>query len=364
MARKSKGYIELFWDCPRCGSRNPGLIKVCDQCGAPQPEDVEFYQAEKQELITDAEKLQAAKKGPDIHCPYCGARNPADAETCSQCGGDLTTGFQREAGHVVGAFQEGKAELIQCPNCGAENPSDRAVCDQCGAALRSEAEIPQPKPIQEPTVQSSLGKGRSKIGLILLAVFVTLCAALVVFLVFANRTESVRGTVEGVRWERSVIVEELVPVEYTEWQDQVPSGAEIISCELEVRNVQDEPVDNSVEVCGTPYTVETGSGAAEVVQDCEYHVMDEFCTYTSMEWQAVDRAVVSGTDYSGYWPDPELTEDQQLGEREEEYQVFFETGDGTRTYTTRDYELFQQFQIGTQWGLNVNSFGTVNSVDP
>ena len=364
MARKSKGFVELFWDCPRCGSRNPGLEKVCVQCGAPQPEDVQFYQAEKQELITDAEKLKEAQKGPDIHCPYCGSRNPAGTETCARCGGDLTSGTQREAGRVVGAFKEGKAGTIQCPNCSAENADDRSVCIQCGAVLHSEAgyAVSQPAPVQMP---AAAPKGRrSPIALVFLVLFLMVCGTAVIFLVLANRTDSVSGTVDSVRWERSVIIEEQVPVQDTEWADLIPTGAEIISCNQEVRYVQNEPAENSVEVCGTPFTVETGSGAAEVVQDCEYHVMDDYCTYSSLAWEPVDVASVSGADYNVYWPDPEIAENQRLGTREEAYQIFFDTREGTQSFTTYDYNLYQKCQIGTQWDLDVNTFGTVMSIAP
>ena len=121
MARKTIGHVELQWTCPNCGGINPGPVKVCQSCGAPQPEDVKFEQAVRQELITDEEKLAQAEAGADIHCPYCGARNPAGAETCSQCGGDLVEGVQRESGQVVGAFVSGPEKIIKCPRCGAEN---------------------------------------------------------------------------------------------------------------------------------------------------------------------------------------------------------------------------------------------------
>ena len=88
MARKEIGYIELHWTCPNCQGINPGSEETCMHCGAPQPEDVQFFQPTRQELITNEEKLADAAAGPDIHCPYCNARNRGDAEACSQCGGD------------------------------------------------------------------------------------------------------------------------------------------------------------------------------------------------------------------------------------------------------------------------------------
>ena len=78
MTKKSLGYVELEWTCPNCETRNPGPHKFCNGCGAPQPEDVEFEQPIEEKLITDAEQIARAQAGPDLHCPYCEARNPGD----------------------------------------------------------------------------------------------------------------------------------------------------------------------------------------------------------------------------------------------------------------------------------------------
>jgi len=88
MAKGSLGYVELEWVCPFCGGRNPGRVKVCGNCGAAQPKDVQFQQAAQNVIVTDAEALESIKVGPDIHCPFCGTRNPGNAATCSRCGGD------------------------------------------------------------------------------------------------------------------------------------------------------------------------------------------------------------------------------------------------------------------------------------
>jgi len=42
MARKVLGYVQLIWKCGYCGTQNPGAIKSCTQCGAPQSPDVQF----------------------------------------------------------------------------------------------------------------------------------------------------------------------------------------------------------------------------------------------------------------------------------------------------------------------------------
>ena len=76
MTKKTVGYVNLEWTCPNCGSRNPGVNKKCATCGLAQPENVQFEQSAQDTLITDTAKIEAAKSGPDIHCPYCGTRTP------------------------------------------------------------------------------------------------------------------------------------------------------------------------------------------------------------------------------------------------------------------------------------------------
>ena len=136
MPKETLGYVKLEWTCPKCNNRNPGPEKTCLSCGAPQPQDVQFVQAEQQELSQDEVLKKTAEAGADIHCAFCGTRNPAGASICSQCGADLKTGTRREAGRVVGAFKAGPAKQITCPSCGTMNPETALKCTQCGAQLQ------------------------------------------------------------------------------------------------------------------------------------------------------------------------------------------------------------------------------------
>ncbi|HEX5840666.1 MAG TPA: zinc-ribbon domain-containing protein, partial [Anaerolineales bacterium] len=114
--RRTLGYIQNEWTCPNCGTRNKGGSKTCENCGAPQPENVQFELPSEQKLVTDDKQIDAAKKGADIHCPFCGTRNPADAETCSQCGGDLTEGKSREVGRLM-QVPPPQPKVVKCDNC-------------------------------------------------------------------------------------------------------------------------------------------------------------------------------------------------------------------------------------------------------
>lgn len=352
MAKKSLGHVELQWTCPNCETINPGLVKVCEGCGAPQPEDVEFHQPEHQELITDEEKLAKAKAGPDIHCGYCGTRNPAGATHCSQCKADLSEGAKRKTGRVVGAFKSGKAKKIACPHCGAENLETDKRCTQCGGSLQRPPEAKKAKAAPQPQAAKTKSKKGGLIGIG--AALLTACVS--IYFIFFN-TSTVNGEVLSVAWERSVPILEFLPVEYEDWQDEIPSEGEILSCDSREREVVSEPVANSEEVCGTPYTVDTGGGAAEVVQDCEYHVYDDYCSYSILEWTPVETATLSGSDFSPMWPSPSITSEQQLGEQSETYTIVFSADGKTYTYETEDFDLYMQADIGSTWELEVNALG-------
>ncbi|MEN8172202.1 MAG: zinc ribbon domain-containing protein [Chloroflexota bacterium] len=361
MAKKTLGYAELQWTCPNCEGINPGPEKTCQSCGSPQPEDVKFEQVQAQELLTDDQTKAKAKAGADIHCPYCNARNPVGSEECGQCGGDLVEGTRRESGKVMGAYKKEPVTQVACPNCGAENPSTANTCAQCNANLKppakqqdkSEAVLTSPKGASETR--------KRPIGLII--VFVLLCIAAVVFAVLSMKTEAVSGVVDGVEWQRSVEIEAYGPEERQDWYDEIPLEAEVENCRSEVRRVQSEPAPNATEICGTPYTVDTGTGLGEVVQDCEYHVYDDYCSYTIMDWGYYDTVTLSGNDLYPQWPDPTLNEDQRLGEGSENFSIFFDTNQGDYSYDIDDYDKFQQFQLGSSWQLNINSFGSVLSVE-
>ncbi len=360
MAKKKIGYVELRWTCPKCGTVNPGPVKLCNGCGAAQPVDVKFEQTSHQELITDETAKVKAKAGADIHCPYCGTRNPADAKVCIQCGGDLVKGIKREQGRVLGAYTTGPAEVIKCPRCGAENLDKALICTQCGGSLKLDTQETG-APVSTPAVSRKLPVwvyGVIAAGVLLL------CGVVGYFVFLSQKTESIQGRVEQVFWERSIPIEALVPVENRAWQDQIPQEAQVGTCEDQVRSVQDEPAPNAVEVCGTPYTVDSGQGYGEVIQDCVYQVYDLMCSYTTEEWRQVDAITLSGDDLSPAWPEAALQPDQRKGqERSEVYTIVFYTNDGIYNFTTSDINLFQQAQIGSEWTLNINSFGNLISID-
>ena len=77
--KENRKFVELEWVCPNCDGRNKGSKKTCENCGAPQPDNVKFQRAADEKIVTDEKAVAAAKAGADIHCGFCGTRNPATA---------------------------------------------------------------------------------------------------------------------------------------------------------------------------------------------------------------------------------------------------------------------------------------------
>jgi len=352
MVKKTLGYVDLEWTCPSCGARNPGTVKSCKQCGTVMPQDMGFELPAEQKLDTRAETAARVAAGPDVHCPFCGARNRGDASVCVQCGGDLSQGARRAEGDVLGALQTAPAPEVLCPHCGQRNPASRVKCSSCGGTLeKPKAEAPQAVP-----------KKKSPLLWIILALAALLGCWLITPLFRGSReTEAV---VKDVQWSYVVQIEELKPVAHENWRDQVPAGARLGSCTRKVRRTLSEPVPGATEVCGTPYVEDTGTGKGKVVQDCTYLVTDEWCQYTVEEWRAAIKEVASGHDFSPSWPVVRLGAAQREGSRIQEYRVELDADGTLMVYHPRDLAEFRQFTIGSTWAVKTNALGGVTSVQP
>jgi len=172
------------------------------------------------------------------------------------------------------------------------------------------------------------------------------------------------GVVESVSWERRIAIEELGNVTHEDWRDEIPYDARIGTCREKYRRTQDSPAPNATEVCGTPYTVDTGTGHGEVVQDCKYEVYDDWCQYTVREWKEADTEIARGNDLQPYWPELYLRSDQREGERDESFKVVLDADGEQYTYHPRDESDFRRCQIGTRWSLTINVLGNIKSMEP
>jgi len=361
MPQETLGYVKLEWTCPKCATRNPGTEKTCVSCGAPQPAELQFEQAQGQQISQDETLKKIAEAGPDIHCAFCGARNPAGSAVCSQCGADLKEGKRREAGKVMGAYQAGPVEQIACANCGTMNPETAIKCAGCGGPLGSS------RPAVAPAAQPAVGGMPAWIWMAVAALaLICLVGGIGWMMSRSMARNDLTGQVAVMDWQTYVDIEALQAVNYSDWEDQIPEAAQIGTCDEQVRFVQDEePAQGEYnKVCGTPYTVDTGAGVGKVVQDCQFEVLAQYCEYTVEEWRVVRQAEERGADRSPFFAEPQLEQGQRLGEREARFVIIFDTPDGRYEYTVDSPDEFEQFEVGSEWVLTVNGFNQIVGVEP
>ncbi len=355
-SRRTLGYIQNEWTCPNCGTRNKGGTKTCSNCGAPQPENVQFELPSEQQFVTDEEQIKAAQAGADIHCPFCGTRNSATAKTCSQCGGDLTQGNVREAGHVMQAPQV-QPKIIKCANCGVENPGSNSVCSNCGSPLpkilAAQAATPNSMP-HRAVAGINVGKPKKKANWILIGgilAFLAICCIGIAVLFFIP-TKSVQATVTDVHWQTSMPLQEIRAVDYNNEPGSPPSAAYDVSCR-----------DESHDVCENK-TIDKGNGYSEVVQECHTETQ-QYCSYTVDEWKTIQTYTLNGNDLRPIYDSPNVSSDQRLGNESEDLTVTFSTEKGEqKTYSPSTVSEFQQFSVGSTWTLKMNAIGGVVSVNP
>lgn len=349
--RRTIGYIQNEWTCPNCGTRNKGSAETCENCGAPQPENVQFELPAERKLVTDQEAVKAAKAGADIHCGFCGTRNPATAETCSQCGANLKEGTARQAGRIM-QTPPAQSKIIKCDNCGIDNPGSNAVCSNCGSPL------PKPAAALAPAASAGVNVGKPGAAkkpnwLVIggIGAFLALCCIVLAVLFFLP-TSSVDATVVDVHWQTSVPVQEIRAVSYSNEAGSPPADAYNVSCRDESRDVCEQR------------TIDRGNGYSEVVEEC-YPVTDQYCSYTVDEWTTIQTYTLDGHSLQPIYDSPSLASDQRLGSESAELTVIFSTENGGQeTYSPQTISEFQQFTLGSHWSLKTNPLGGIVDIQP
>jgi ribosomal protein L40E len=351
MARRSKGFIELEWTCPNCSTRNKGFEKTCVNCGAPQPDDVQFEAPAEKKFVSEEKASELRGRGADIHCGFCGTRNPSTAENCSQCGADLTEGVARQAGREID-MTAAKLEPVTCSNCGTVNPGTNINCIECGAALPRPARTAPAMPASTGVADAASKAAKKKPNWLILGGIggILLACCITVILLFIIPSQSVQATVSDVYWQTSVPVQEIRAVDYNDERGSPPSDAYNVSC-----------YEDSREVC-EERTIDRGDGSAEVVEECHTE-SEQYCDYTVDEWTVIQTYTLDGHNTLPLYEQPSLSSDQRLGNESADYTVYFDTEKGEITYSPGDLGEFQQFQPGSTWTLNLNAVGGVLSVE-
>ena len=134
MEAEGRLYPQGYGRCKECGMLVLPGETVCRKCGA-------YIE------IPDEIKEKMKRKVEYTVCSECGAEVPMDARRCPKCGASFdedTEEVEVEATEAEIAErverQENEDHSFECSECGAKVPADANVCPQCGARFDEENE--------------------------------------------------------------------------------------------------------------------------------------------------------------------------------------------------------------------------------
>jgi len=402
--RKQIGYLQLEWICPQCHTRNPGDKAICVTCGLPHPEDVGFVPPLHPTILTTGTAAEAAaalvEAGADIHCPWCGVRNRATARQCTQCQGSLAGGDAREHGEDLGNLDLDARPDVICASCHTVSAGDSRYCIMCGAPLVDEPAREEPPPalapavaepstpVAEPASSAEMSDATDEEASVLPQVLATAAAvlpgvtkglsrrtqlwitigllvaigALLLYGWWQRQPKTLTATPVELSWQRTIEIESQSSILLSGWHDELPAGVAPLSCEMRPRSLSEEPENtDAVEICGTPYAVDTGTGVAEVFQDCLYQVNEEFCTWEGSEWKAAPALVSEGKSQSPVWP--EVGETQREIGRTEGYTCTLRAGEREFTIVLAG-ETYTTCSPETPWRIEIDGDGALVDAAP
>ncbi|HSN86092.1 MAG TPA: zinc ribbon domain-containing protein [Thermoanaerobaculia bacterium] len=317
---------EGAWDCPSCGrKKNRGPDKFCGGCGAPRGPEVKFYLPDDAPEVVEAEALKKAQAGPDWICPYCESDNPAGNSFCSGCGAPKDGAQAREV---------------------VEHRNDAPPPPPPPQPLGAQPPPPAGKKWTGPVMK---GCGLGCLGLL----------ALFALLLFLGRPKDAVLTVTGLRWERSIEVEQARTVTKQAWEGELPAGARVLSTSREIHHHDRVQTGTRTATRTVTEQVQTGTERVKVgsrdlgngyfedvyedrpVYESQSHeetyeepvyredpVYRNRFRYEIEEWGTVRTAQAKGEDRSPGWPDPGIGDREREGKRTEVYEVLFADEDG------------------------------------
>lgn len=276
------------WKCEYCGAVNLGRDMSCQSCGAVRGPDVKFFLDENAGEVTDENLAGIARGGADWHCDYCGTDNRASSATCKQCG---------------------------APKEGMKSRQEKVMA--------SGGSTSAPRKTAPPPV-----KKESNVLPIVLGAVAVVVLAIGAFFIFGGKEALL--VLERGEWSREIAIEEQQWIEYTEWDEQVPSSATIIERWEEQRGTEQVQVGTERVKTGTR---DKGNGFFEDIYEDrpiyeERPVYDIKVRYKVQEWVVYRKVLAEGTLADpAAWPDPKLSSTDREGTRKEEAVLYFYSTD-------------------------------------
>ena len=317
------------WDCGQCGYiGNLGPHTRCEKCGAPRPENVEFYVSEDSKIVDNADKIREAKSGADWVCSFCSGHNKATETICQSCGND------RDA-----------------------NDGDESLKEK--DHLYNQKQKTEKKSFK-------LGKGLKR-------VLIGLISFIVLFAILAQFTSEINVTVTGFMWERSIEIEENRKVIEENWE--IPKGGEEISSfrdihhydqledgtETRTRTVQKQLGTEKVKIgekdLGNGYFEDIYEERAvyedveETYEATKYKKIPVYKTkykYSVFRWKQAGKLNTEDNKKPAYWPEDDRLADEskfRIKKRNEKYFILI-VGEGKENFTEEvKFELWDKTKL-------------------
>ncbi len=341
---------EMLWDCPACGtSKLLGLThRHCPGCGSPQDASKRYFPPPGEEVAVENHPFQ----GRDKLCAGCDTPNAASAGFCTSCGAPL------DGSKEVRTRDEQKASPA-----GFAADSARAATEEHREARRAEREgvMAQHAEASGHAAPPPLSPGKGG-----MAKWVVLAGAVVLAVfcgVFLFWKKEAAVAVSGHAWERSIEVETLALTQQSAWKEQVPAGAQGVSCrqeQRETRQVQDG------QTC-VDKRQDKGDGSFAVTQECTPNyrsepVYGEKCSYTALTWTVSDtkKAAGKGVAPAPSWPAVSLGATgnfvgaQREGKRSESYTLHLvNEADKSALSCTLPESKWSSMADGSRWKAQV-----------
>ncbi len=316
------------WKCEFCSAENLGRDMKCSSCGAVRGENVEFYLDDEAAEVTDENLVNMAEAGADWHCDYCGTDNRAGVNSCRQCG----------------APREGMKSREESVTGGGNHPAQQNSRSDSSRGT-SDGPVKKKAPVA-----------------VIAAVILVLIIGIAAFFIFGGREDVL--VLDGGEWTRTIGVERQEWVEYTAWQDDVPSGASVMERWREQRGTEKVQIGTEKVKVGTK---DKGNGFFEDVYEekpvyREDPVYDIKVRYEVIEWKQYRSVEASGSlSEKAQWPDPELTYSDREGHRYEQAVLYFHSTDSEQegkvfTYDKLTADEMSEFAAGGEYHAEV--FGT------
>lgn len=366
-----------YWHCDACGNIIRGDSRTCPCCGRPIPNknhylmpdnpDVIKAQAEHRILIGNPiirtaetymdddgieadvvpEELESYR--PNWQCDYCGYQNYYSYLTCQGCGASRA---------------ESKSDYF-----GTDFNNNNPTSNDCSEAVQQNTE-----PKSESSKFTSLKQHAER--LLHKGIILSIIVCLVWLFIPITRT----ATIIGFEWERVIDVETFIECHESGWS--IPNGAHVTSKKSEIHHydkVLDHYETKTKQVAHKEpdgYTTtykDLGNGQSQVVRTPKYKTVYKTETYKEPvyrqepvyrtkyyydigRWKETSTLCTAGIDQQPYWKDTKIPEsvtnpkyeDQQLGDRHEEYSVRIKDDKNRNQMVPYNYDDWIKLEIGSE----------------